>query len=231
VNAITDRTPADDGFAMPAEWTPHEATLIAWPTRSRPELWGDLFADAQREYATVANAIAAFEPVLMIVEPDQRSEARAFLSSDVELVPLPIDDSWVRDSGPIVVTDDAGGRALVDFRFNGWGGRFADYDRDAVVAEALLNHLEMRRYDASIVFEGGAPITTSWPRTSATVFITHPAALRGASRLPAAAHGPRPATVLRRSNCPSAAGPPACHARHGPRARSCRAARPDSPAA
>ena len=72
-------TPSADGFAMPAEWAPHEATLIAWPTRSRSDLWGELFASAQREYAGVANAIAAFEPVVMVVDPSQVGEARSFL--------------------------------------------------------------------------------------------------------------------------------------------------------
>jgi agmatine deiminase len=156
MSAITDRTPAADGFSMPAEWALHEATLIAWPTRSRPALWGDLFDDAQREYAAVANAIAAFEPVLMVVDPAQQAEARTFLAADVELVPIPIDDSWVRDSGPIVVADGAGRRALVDFRFNGWGGRYTPYDRDDALPAALAAHLGMPRYEAPLVLEGGA---------------------------------------------------------------------------
>jgi agmatine deiminase len=156
VSAITDRTPADDGFMMPAEWAPHEATLIAWPTSTRRDLWGDLFEDAQREYAGVANAIAAFEPVVMIVDPSQESEARPFLTSDVELLPIPIDDSWVRDSGPLVVANEAGSRALVDFRFNGWGGRYRPFDRDDALPAALAAHLGMPRYEAPLVLEGGA---------------------------------------------------------------------------
>jgi agmatine deiminase len=156
MSAVARRTPAADGFAMPAEWGPHEATLIAWPTRSRPDLWGELFEDAQREYAGVANAIAAFEPVLMIVDPSQESEARPFLDPDVELLPIPIDDSWVRDSGPIFVTDGRGGRALVDFRFNGWGGRYRPYDRDDALPASLAAHLGLPRYEAPLVLEGGA---------------------------------------------------------------------------
>jgi agmatine deiminase len=153
---VMDSTPAADGFRMPAEWAPHEATVIAWPTRSRPELWGDLFEDAQREYATVANAIAAFEPVMMIVDPSQEAEARPYLASNVELLPIPIDDSWVRDSGPIVVVDGRGGRALVDFRFNGWGGRYRPFDRDDALPAALAAHFGLPRYEAPLVFEGGA---------------------------------------------------------------------------
>jgi agmatine deiminase len=156
MSVISDRTPAADGFAMPAEWAPHEATLIAWPTRSRADLWGELFEDAQREYAGVANAIAAFEPVVMIVDPTQASEARPFLDPGVELLPIPIDDSWVRDSGPVFVTDGLGRRALVDFRFNGWGGRYQPYDRDDALPAALAAHLGLPRYQAPLVLEGGA---------------------------------------------------------------------------
>jgi agmatine deiminase len=156
VSAIVDRTPADDGYVMPAEWSPHEATLMAWPTRSRTDLWGDLFADAQREYAAVANAIAAFEPLLMVVDPSQAAEARAFLAADVELVPIPIDDAWVRDSGPIFVIDAAGNRAAVDFAFNGWGGRYTPFDRDDALPAALAAHLGCPRYQAPLVLEGGA---------------------------------------------------------------------------
>jgi agmatine deiminase len=152
---VTDRTPAADGFRMPAEWTPHEATLIAWPTRSRSPLWGELFDDAQREYAIVANAIAAFEPVLMVVDPSQEREARAFLTANVELVPVPIDDSWIRDSGPLFVVGDAGRRALVDFRFNGWGGRYS-HELDNEVPAALAAHFGLPRYEAPLVLEGGA---------------------------------------------------------------------------
>ena len=153
---IIDRTPRDDGFAMPAEWAPHQATLIAWPTRTRTDLWGELFEDARREYAAVANAIADFEPVIVVVDPSQRSDARPFLGAGVELLPIPIDDSWVRDSGPIFVTDGAGHVAAVDFRFNGWGGRYTPHDRDDALPAALAAHFGVPRYEAPFVLEGGA---------------------------------------------------------------------------
>jgi agmatine deiminase len=94
--------------------------------------------------------------VLVVVDPDQVAEARAHLAGGIELVPIPIDDSWIRDSGPIVVTDGRGGRALVDFGFNGWGGRYPPYDRDDALPAALAAHLGMPRYRAPIIAEGGA---------------------------------------------------------------------------
>src|SRR5919108_231336 len=64
-------TPRRDGFRMPAEWEPHEACLMEWPTITRGDLWADRFEEAKRDYAAVANAIAAFEPVVMVCDTEQ----------------------------------------------------------------------------------------------------------------------------------------------------------------
>ena len=111
---------------------------------------------ALREYAGVADAIAAFEPVLMVVNPGDAAAARRMLSGDVELVELPIDDSWMRDNGPIFVVNGAGGRAGVHFRFNAWGERFPPWDKDAAVGEPLLAHLGIPRIPSEMVLEGGS---------------------------------------------------------------------------
>ena len=155
---MTERapTPRDDGFAMPAEWEPHEACLMEWPTVTRRGFWADRFDEAKRDYAAVANAVAAFEPVVMVCDPEQRAEARALCAEGVEILPLPIDDSWMRDNGPIFVRDANDRVALVHFRFNSWGERFHPYDRDAEVPRHLAAHLGMRRYEAPFVLEGGS---------------------------------------------------------------------------
>ena len=95
---------------MPAEWAPHERTLMAWPARA--ELWGAQLAQAKADYAATATAVAAFEPLTMVcADEGAAAEARAALPGEVEIVVEPIDDSWLRDSGPIFVTATAGRRA------------------------------------------------------------------------------------------------------------------------
>jgi agmatine deiminase len=69
---------------------------------------------------------------------------------------MPLDDSWMRDSGPSFIIDGRGGLAGVDWRFNAWGDKFLPYDRDALVAERLLERLSVRRYAAPLVLEGGS---------------------------------------------------------------------------
>ncbi len=139
---------------MPAEWSPHERCLMAWPARS--ELWHGHFDRARAEYAATANAIAAFEPVTMVAAPGQGDQVRAACTSAVEVVEIPIDDSWLRDSGPIFVVDGNGNRAGVDFRFNSWGERFLPYDLDAAVSAEILGELGIERIESQMILEGGS---------------------------------------------------------------------------
>jgi agmatine deiminase len=142
------------GLSMPAEWAPHELTLMAWPARA--ELWGEEMEAAKAEYTAVARAIAAFELVLMVAPPGRAAEVRDACGAGVEAIELPLDDSWMRDSGPIFVTAPGGRRAGVDFRFNGWGEKFVPYDRDDAMNRALLARLRIDRLEADLVLEGGS---------------------------------------------------------------------------
>jgi agmatine deiminase len=141
---------------LPAETDPHERTLIAWPTVTRgDDLWRGELERARDDYATVADAIARFEPVTLVVDPPDVEDARARVGTGVDVVALAIDDSWIRDSGPIVVR--AGGeRRAVDFVFNAWGGKFEPLVHDVTIGERLAAHLGLARDPAPLVLEGGA---------------------------------------------------------------------------
>jgi agmatine deiminase len=139
---------------MPAEWVGHDACLMAWPTR--PASWGGIFDRARREFAGVADAIAAFEPVIMVTAPGTSTDVRRAVTAEIEVVEFPLDDSWMRDSGPIFVLDTEGRRAAVDFRFNSWGERFLPYDDDARVSERILGRLRVPRIASEMVLEGGS---------------------------------------------------------------------------
>jgi len=144
------------GLRMPAEWAPHERTLIAWPAREAA--WrGASIEQARDVHAQVVAAVAAFEPVTLVVDPAHAQDARGRVTAEnVELFEAPLDDSWLRDSGPLIVSGPAGRRAGIDFRFNAWGEAFAPYDKDAAIAARLLDHLGIERFASPIVLEGGA---------------------------------------------------------------------------
>jgi agmatine deiminase len=141
-----------------AEWEPHERTLMGWPCRL--ELWGETLEQARADYAAVANAVAAFEPVTMIANPGgDAALARAALSANVEIAELALDDSWLRDCGPIYVYDDDQDRVAVHFAFNAWGEKFPPWDNDAAVGRLVAERLGDRVVESSMVLEGGSIIT------------------------------------------------------------------------
>jgi len=146
------------GFSMPPEWAPHERTLIAWPART--ELWGTQLETAKVAYAAVITAVARFEPVLVVANVGDGAEAGKACGSGhvhaVEVVEEPIDDSWMRDSGPIVLRNGSGDRAALDFRFNGWGGKYRPFDKDDAVTARLCTRLGIPRHNVPMVLEGGA---------------------------------------------------------------------------
>jgi agmatine deiminase len=147
-------TPRDDGFAMPAEFSPHQATWMSWPARE--DLWGGRLDEAKDEWAATARGVAGFEPVTMVCDPGQAEDVRNRCGFGVEPLEVPIDDSWLRDNGPIFVTNPSGEVALVHFGFNSWGGKYLPFDRDAALPETLAAHFGVRRYVAPFVLEGGS---------------------------------------------------------------------------
>jgi agmatine deiminase len=141
-------------FRMPAEWERHERTLMAWPCRISS--WLHTLDQGRAEFAAVANAIAQFEPVTMICADDQQAAAaRRVLSANVSVAVRPMDGSWLRDNGPLIVTDGITRRAR-HFRFNAWGERHASRDRDARLGRTLAEDLGIPADDVDVVLEGGA---------------------------------------------------------------------------
>jgi agmatine deiminase len=146
--------PFDDGFVMPAEWSEHARCWMAWPTRA--EAWGEHLEAAQETAGEIANAVAKFEPVSMLAKPKNLAEVSLLTGQGVSQMPLPYDDCWIRDIGPKFVVNPDKEVAGIDWQWNAWGHRYADIERDAAVAAAILDSLKMRRYVAELVMEGGA---------------------------------------------------------------------------
>jgi agmatine deiminase len=129
---------------------------MQWPTLSRA-YWGEYYLLAQATHAAVARAVARFEPVLVIAHPGEGGNARSYCGSDgIEVIELPIDDSWIRDNGPYCLLGPDGRRAVADFVFNSWGEKYLPYDRDADVTRLLCEHFGWERFASPMVLEGGA---------------------------------------------------------------------------
>ncbi|MGY2411406.1 agmatine deiminase family protein [Pseudomonas pergaminensis] len=146
-----------NGWWMPAEWARHAATWMVWPHNQAlwETTWGVTLAQVQQDFARVANAIARFEPVKMIVDPSAVAGAKALCGLGIELIEQAVNDSWCRDSGPTFVCHPQLGTAGVSWRFNAWGGKSA-HDLDESLARRVLNNLGLACFGTPLSNEGGA---------------------------------------------------------------------------
>jgi len=141
-----------DPFFMPAEWRPHARCWMAWPCNAT--IWPRGMEVARLNFAAVVRAILQFEPVTLLVQPQDRAAAYQLCGGQVDYWEYPLDDSWMRDFGPTFVRNAAGEQAGVNWQFNGWGKY--PHANDQHVAQHILEHLKLPRIDAPLVLEGGA---------------------------------------------------------------------------
>lgn len=113
---------------------------------------------ARTAWARVAHTIAEFEPVTMVVDPDEIDDARSYVDElAVEIVEAPLDDSWMRDIGPTFVVDESGQLGAVDWVFNGWGNKsWATWGKDERIGSFVAERAGATLEASPMVNEGGA---------------------------------------------------------------------------
>jgi len=146
-------------WRMPAESAPHERTWMAFP-REGVTLGesAETREEGYRAWTDVAHAVADFEPVTMVVDPTEMTRARRMLDSSIEIVEAPLDEFWMRDVGPTFVVDPdrPGVLGAVDWIFNGWGAPdWAEWQKSALLARVVAQHVGAERIDSLLVAEGG----------------------------------------------------------------------------
>ncbi len=144
-------------FTVPAEWAPHQAMWLGFP--SHADLWLDDLDAARAEVAALARALAgpgAEHVRLMTGSPEGEAAARAMLGdvAGVEIVPGAFGDIWLRDTGPIFGQGEAGPRAQ-GFGFNGWGGKY-ELEHDDTVASQIASAAGVPLDAHPFILEGGA---------------------------------------------------------------------------
>ncbi len=145
----------DLGLCWPAEWEPHQSSLVAWP--GRPEVWGPHLALGRRETLRLIAAIARTEPVVVAAPPDQAPLIREQAGGlAVTVLEMPVDDCWARDIAPLFALSAAGEVTAVDFRFNAWGGKFHPFDADADFGRRVASTLGYSCVRSDLVLEGGS---------------------------------------------------------------------------
>ncbi|MFJ9413876.1 agmatine/peptidylarginine deiminase [Streptomyces sp. NPDC101227] len=149
------RAPASaSGFAVPIDTVAHTRTWMAWPDST--DIWGPKLRGVQANIALIARTVAKYEPVTLCANPAGVPAARSACGPSVTVLDtIPVDDCWMRDTGPVFRTDGAGGLNAIGTNFNGWGNK-QPHANDALVAERLAAHLGVPFTAAGFVGEGGA---------------------------------------------------------------------------
>lgn len=150
-----DTGPTPD-IRVPAEWEPHAATWIQWANEYEPPVL--------LSFANFIKVVQQYEPVhIIVIDETDRDETQQFLYSNgvtednITWHIMPIDNSWMRDNGPIYITN--GTKTWIqNWKFDGWGGGFgpAPYTKDNLIPVKVAEYLEIEVVDkTSYVLEKG----------------------------------------------------------------------------
>ncbi len=148
---------------LPAEWEPLAAVWLAWPHNRNT--WPGNFQPIPAFFADFACQVARSVPVRLVVPERLVAEAKSTLAasrdfdarSDIRLHPIPTNDCWIRDYGPLWVHDsESDDQIAVDFVYNAWGGKYPPWDDDARAARAIARLTGHRCESSKLCLEGGA---------------------------------------------------------------------------
>jgi agmatine deiminase len=164
-HSTTNKTPFSDGFRMPAEWEPHEATWLGWPHELTD--WPGKFAPLPWAFAEIVRPLSQVERVYLLVENrEAEPRVRTILKKSganldaVDFFQIPTDRNWMRDSGPISIKNSSGEVAFTHWCFNGWA-KYDNHKKDAVVVTQANKKLKRRVWQPvhngrRVVLEGGS---------------------------------------------------------------------------
>ncbi len=155
-----DTTPRSLGLTWPAEWEPHRATWLAWP--HNPDTWPGRLPAVEAAFLDMVAALHGHEEVCVAVLDEAHGErvldqlVPRGLDRGTRLVPLPTDDAWVRDHGPVFLRGPGAEAVAVEFGFDAWGRKYPPWDRDAAVPARIAALRDVPRLSAGFVLEGGS---------------------------------------------------------------------------
>ncbi len=153
-------TPKKLGYSFPPEWAKHEATWLSWPHKE--ESWPGKIETIYEPYCQFIKIVATGEKVRINVrDEDMKASAIAHLQkaeadlSQIEFYFNESNDAWCRDHGPAFVIR-ANEKAVVDWGYNAWGGKYPPYDLDDVIPTKIAAHFNLPLFTPDIVMEGGS---------------------------------------------------------------------------
>jgi agmatine deiminase len=158
-------TPKSLGFRMPAEWEAHAGTWLTWP-RPQGISFPGKYETVPHVYAELIRHLVQAEDVnINVWDAPMEEWVRGLLQAEgtpldrVRFHHFPAYEPWCRDHGPIFLVRDELGRrqrAIVDWDYNAWGGKYPPYDLDDAIPQRVARLRELQLFSPGIVMEGGA---------------------------------------------------------------------------
>ena len=156
------KTPKELGFRFPAEFEQHESTWLSWPHKEAS--WPGKIETIYPAYSFFVRLLAQSEKVnINVVDEAMAKSAKEHLAkagTDLSRVAFhlhPTNDAWCRDHGPaFVVNDREKKKAIVDWDYNAWGGKYPPHDLDDVIPTRVGAVLNLPVFYPGIVMEGGS---------------------------------------------------------------------------
>ncbi len=156
-------TPKEQGYYFPAEFAKHRATWLSWPHKEAS--WPGKIASIYPRYSEFVKYLALSEAVCINVvdEAMKASAARHLEAAGVKMEKVtfyvnPTNDAWCRDHGPafLLNREPVKGKAIIDWNYNAWGGKYPPFDLDDVIPTLIGKALSLPVFYPGIVMEGGS---------------------------------------------------------------------------
>ncbi|HRH59587.1 MAG TPA: agmatine deiminase family protein [Chitinophagaceae bacterium] len=162
MNSI-NTTPKELGYFFPAEFHQHAATWLSWPHKEAS--WPGKIHTILPSYSKFVKALSESEKVCINVNDEaMKSFALQHLQeamvdmNHVEFFFHPTNDAWCRDHGPafLINPNAAQKKAIVDWNYNAWGGKYPPYNLDDVIPTLIAKHYNIPVFYPNIIMEGGS---------------------------------------------------------------------------
>ena len=141
---------------LKAEWEQQNAVLMALPNANTD--WVDVgLEQSAGVFRKIAQAIGYSQMVYMLVDDEAKAKKHFCSTNNIIFIKADFNDTWTRDYGALSIECN-GANKLLDFKFNGWGGKFeASLDNGVnryLKSRGFFGAAELESYE--IELEGGA---------------------------------------------------------------------------
>lgn len=142
--------PKQLGYSFPAEFAKHEATWLSWPHKEAS--WPGKIHTIFPYYSQFIKELTKSEKVRINVANEamknfalQHIETAGADLSKIEFFMHPTNDAWCRDHGPaFLINEKEKKKAIVDWNYNAWGGKYPPYDLDDIIPTLIGKHYNLQ---------------------------------------------------------------------------------------